>query len=189
MVVKNNPDHRFSLTGEGPLESPNPTVQVSREATIVDQNSRFRILFGTLPGDHLDPPLIRFLDGGIHDHEKPPAARIPESGPLVYCVCPRVFQVGITRSEGDRWLVKLHPLTDACPAFNPILRQHGLTPREKEICCKVRQGLTNQEIASQLCISVHTAKTHLKNIYGKLNISNRPLLVSLLNRDAHHPLH
>jgi LuxR family maltose regulon positive regulatory protein len=34
-------------------------------------------------------------------------------------------------------------------------------------------GLTNQEIAQALCVSVNTVKTHLSNIYGKLGVHSR----------------
>ncbi len=48
-----------------------------------------------------------------------------------------------------------------------------LTLREKEILFHVVSGMTNKEISSELTISVHTVKTHMYNIYKKLNISNR----------------
>lgn len=34
-------------------------------------------------------------------------------------------------------------------------------------------GLTNPEIAQELFVSVNTVKTHIKNIYRKLNVNNR----------------
>ena len=48
-----------------------------------------------------------------------------------------------------------------------------LTLREKEILLHVALGMTNKEISGELAISIHTVKTHMYNIYKKLNISNR----------------
>ena len=48
--------------------------------------------------------------------------------------------------------------------------QGTLSDREKEIICYVVKGMTNKEIAEQLCISVHTVITHRRNISKKLQI-------------------
>ncbi len=48
-----------------------------------------------------------------------------------------------------------------------------LTPREAEILAPLAVGATNDEIADKLCISPHTVKTHLYNIYQKINVPNR----------------
>ena len=48
--------------------------------------------------------------------------------------------------------------------------QDALSDREKEIICYVVKGMTNKEIAEQLCISVHTVITHRRNISKKLQI-------------------
>ena len=50
---------------------------------------------------------------------------------------------------------------------------HLLTPRETEILTKIAQGSTNDEIAEELCISRHTVKTHLYNIFKKINVPSR----------------
>ncbi len=47
---------------------------------------------------------------------------------------------------------------------------NSLTDREKEIVGCVARGLANKEIADQLCLSVHTIKTHRRNICAKLGI-------------------
>jgi len=182
LVLKEGLNNRVSTTDEDPLESQTPMVQVTRDSRIVDQNPKFRKLFKSVPGDNLGSSLTRFLESGIRDYEKSSNLRTLERNAFWYCRCPSVFQVDITRRKDDLWLLELHPLSDPCPAFSPILKQFGLTPKEKEICCRVRQGFDNQEIASQLYISFHTAKTHLKNIYRKLDIPNRPRLVSFLNK-------
>lgn len=48
-----------------------------------------------------------------------------------------------------------------------------LTEREKVILERVAHGESNREIASNLCISEHTVKNHLKNILQKLHLDNR----------------
>ena len=48
-----------------------------------------------------------------------------------------------------------------------------LTRREIEILPLLAQGLSNRKIAARLCIAPVTVKTHLQNIYKKLNTRNR----------------
>ena len=48
-----------------------------------------------------------------------------------------------------------------------------LSERELEILRLVDAGLTNQEIAVQLVITLGTTKWHLNNIFGKLGVDNR----------------
>lgn len=50
----------------------------------------------------------------------------------------------------------------------------GLTFREKEVIDLVARGLPNDEIADQLFINPKTVRNHITNIFGKLNIKNRP---------------
>jgi len=49
----------------------------------------------------------------------------------------------------------------------------NLTKREREILLKIFSGKSNQEISDELCISYHTVKTHLYNIYRKINTPDR----------------
>jgi LuxR family maltose regulon positive regulatory protein len=48
-----------------------------------------------------------------------------------------------------------------------------LTPRELEVHGLLAQGLTNDEIARQLYISLSTTKVHVKHIYEKLGVRSR----------------
>jgi LuxR family maltose regulon positive regulatory protein len=57
------------------------------------------------------------------------------------------------------------------PHYQPLL--DPLTPREDEVLDLVAGGLSNQEIADQLIISLATVKRHVYNIYGKLGVKHR----------------
>ena len=48
-----------------------------------------------------------------------------------------------------------------------------LTPRELEVLRLLARGLSNREIASELGVSEHTAKTHVGHILGKLDVRDR----------------
>jgi DNA-binding NarL/FixJ family response regulator len=54
-----------------------------------------------------------------------------------------------------------------------------LTRREKEVLALIAEGLTNQEIANQIFVSVSTVDTHRKNLLQKLNAKNTAALVKL----------
>jgi len=53
----------------------------------------------------------------------------------------------------------------------------GLTEREREVLTLIAEGLTNQEIAGRLFISIKTVQTHRAHIMEKLNLHDRTELV------------
>lgn len=55
----------------------------------------------------------------------------------------------------------------------------GLSEREKDVIEKVFEGLSNQEIADSLFISIKTVETHLGNIYRKAGVKNRKQLLTV----------
>ena len=48
-----------------------------------------------------------------------------------------------------------------------------LTEREGEVLRLLAAGLSNQEIAEKLVISLSTIKTHITRIYSKLDVASR----------------
>jgi DNA-binding CsgD family transcriptional regulator len=84
-------------------------------------------------------------------------------------------------SERDRaLLVLLRPhlhqaYLDAECRRHPIPR---LTPRQWELLRLLAAGHTNTQIARRLGISEATVRTHLENIYGKLQVSSRTAAVT-----------
>ncbi|MCB0406996.1 MAG: helix-turn-helix transcriptional regulator [Bdellovibrionales bacterium] len=57
------------------------------------------------------------------------------------------------------------------------LSSFDLSKAEKKIISMVLEGLTNAQIADKLCISRHTVKTHLNNIYKKIPPELKRLLL------------
>lgn len=68
----------------------------------------------------------------------------------------------------NRWIPETRRAMDSEPDSATLL-----TRREKEVLKLVATGASNEEIASSLAISFHTVKTHLTNIFKKLNLPNR----------------
>lgn len=52
-----------------------------------------------------------------------------------------------------------------------------LTEREGMVLAYMEEGLTNKDIAAAMYVSLSTVKTHINNLYRKLNVSNRVLAI------------
>lgn len=57
--------------------------------------------------------------------------------------------------------------------INQINQFNSLTRREKDVLLLVTQGESNKSIAEKLVLSEVTVKSHLCNIFKKLNVTNR----------------
>ena len=88
------------------------------------------------------------------------------------------------RPEYVRRLLAAFPFDDAGQAAPPATRVGGsrlaepLSIRELEVLALVAKGLTNQEIAARLYLSLHTVKAHARSIYAKLGVSSRTQAVA-----------
>lgn len=78
-----------------------------------------------------------------------------------------------TRSLITRYVLP-RPASDAVPEALA-----DLTEREREVLLLVARGRSNDDIAAELFISPHTAKTHVKRIMMKLAAHDRAQLVIL----------
>lgn len=88
-----------------------------------------------------------------------------------------------SRTEGEAIVYGLHKRT----RFESSPRETGtgdsrleepLSTRELEVLGLLSRGRTNSEISAELFISVGTVKTHVNNIYRKLEVRNRTEAVS-----------
>ena len=79
--------------------------------------------------------------------------------------------------DGDWWLsreVMIKCILEGTDEHKASRRGNEiLTSRQIEILAQVAVGASNDEIAERLCISPHTVKTHLYNIFKKTKVTNR----------------
>lgn len=92
--------------------------------------------------------------------------------------CPRpVFVKGIKSIlAGELWFSRkamTQLLLEQKGAAAGLGMAAPLTTREKEILFCIASGASNDEISCDLNISPHTVKSHVYNIYKKINVPNR----------------
>ncbi len=83
--------------------------------------------------------------------------------------------------DGEYWvsrdvLIECMLQTERMDRMSPVdvrKRPGDLTGREVEILAMICKGSNNNDIADQLYISTNTVKTHIYNIYRKINVPNR----------------
>ena len=88
---------------------------------------------------------------------------------------------------GELWLsrqqlvdvIRLLSNVDLTDGVDIWKRIPSLTEREHTVLMRLLQGLSNQEIADALSISVGTAKVHVKHVFSKLGVHRR---IELLTR-------
>jgi DNA-binding CsgD family transcriptional regulator len=54
-----------------------------------------------------------------------------------------------------------------------VVERLGISKREQEVLDLISKGLSNQEIADKLFVSINTVKTHSSNLFQKLDVSRR----------------
>ncbi|MFK7900054.1 MAG: response regulator transcription factor [Cyclobacteriaceae bacterium] len=77
---------------------------------------------------------------------------------------------------GSKWGFKKRPIkTISTSTTVPIDLAHkfGLSKREIEVLQLISDGYSNQEIADRLYVSLSTVKTHVSNVFSKLDVQRR----------------
>lgn len=102
----------------------------------------------------------------------------PGMARLLYEALARGIEPAYTRQ-----LLAAFPTDDPETAVSPPLPAadellEPLSERELEVLRLIAEGLTNQETANRLYLSLHTVKVHARNIYGKLGVRNRTQAVA-----------
>jgi len=81
-------------------------------------------------------------------------------------------EAAITPSLGGRMLEEFRRLSTQADRLPPD-DIASLTRREQEVLSLAAEGATDKEIAQTLTLSIHTVKSHIRNILSKLHLSHR----------------
>ena len=65
--------------------------------------------------------------------------------------------------------------------IDQICETYRLTPREKEFIELIYRGKSNREIADMLFVSESTVKTHIYNIFRKMDAKSRVEVICIIN--------
>ena len=89
-----------------------------------------------------------------------------------------------TRDAHDEQRAAEHAEDEATPASSPdrcaqLADAHNLTAREQEILAYLAEGHSGAYISDVLFISPNTVRTHIHNIYRKLDVSSREDILRL----------
>lgn len=102
------------------------------------------------------------------------------SGPLLPEPLIRHLQAG-TAYQGKRLSVRMHEAGDLrLLDLRPVPASGRLSPREAEIAHRFSEGASYKEIARDLGIAPATARHHLREIYRKLEVSDKAALAQKL---------
>ena len=92
-------------------------------------------------------------------------------------MAPMLMQLAAS-GHWPEYIGKLLSSLDSDSASQSTLYVDPLTERELEVLYLVAAGLTNQEIANELVVSLGTIKTHINHIYRKLDAHSRTQAVA-----------
>jgi len=81
-------------------------------------------------------------------------------------------EAALTPVLAGRMLEEFRRLSQQAPQL-PAGEAVVLTPREQEVLTLAAEGRADKEIAEALCLSLHTVKSHMRNILAKLHVSSR----------------
>jgi len=88
------------------------------------------------------------------------------TGPEVVAALERVMSGEVVILPGDHE-------TSAGGAGDWPGRSVGLSPREAEVVALITQGLSNQEIADRVFLSINSVKSYIRNAYRKIGVERR----------------
>ncbi len=84
------------------------------------------------------------------------------------------------RVELSPKMANVHSIEEKC---DRLAKRYKLSPKEREIVSLLEQGNSTEDVTNMLYISIYTTRTHIRNIYAKLDVHSRQELSDLLNAE------
>ena len=140
---------------------------------------------GTVPGETASPVsgVVRLL---IRTHT-PIASSIDRTlvcgSDRFHCMLKPCLLTGLSTDIHTLYLLRISKESGVGISVPPsVVKQYGLTNREKEIVDLLISGYKTEQISKALYISRSTVKNHISNIFRKMDVSSRVELMGKLNQ-------
>ena len=101
------------------------------------------------------------------DFDQPMAILLQDLIPTLASRPLRLYSSTLLQSFPSGLFLELHSDSEAMVFIEPLSQQ------ELRVLCLIAAGMSNSDISRELVVSTNTVKTHVKNIYRKLNINSR----------------
>ncbi|RFU23057.1 DNA-binding response regulator [Geodermatophilus marinus] len=134
-------------------------------------------------GDAPDPELVDVLRAGVRGYlpRRLTARRLVDGVRAL-----ARHEAALDTAAADR-LVRYLADGSGSPR-RPVRALDQLTGRQRDVAVLVAEGLSNEEIAAQLFVSLPTVKSHLTGALRRLEIRTRTQLAILVNREGLGPV-
>ena len=120
----------------------------------------------------------------------PVRARMPEARiVLMTTLDADRFAVHAKAAGADAFVRKSAPVAELLAAIygRAVTETRGrlgaarLSPRERDVGLRIASGSSNEQIASELGVSINTVKTYVSRLFSKFGVANRVQLANALN--------
>jgi DNA-binding NarL/FixJ family response regulator len=134
-------------------------------------------------------PDAKVIAMGVSENDEPTIVACAEAGVTAYHLRSESFndlllmirniRHGDTGCPPRVGAILLRRLSILAAERQPEPEELVLTAREIQILRMLEKGLSNRDIADQLCIALHTVKNHVHSVLGKLGVSSRAQAVAV----------
>lgn len=120
----------------------------------------------------------------------PVRARLPEARIVLMTTFDADrFAVHAKAAGADAFVRKSAPVAELLAAIygRAVTETRGrvgaarLSPRERDVGLRIASGSSNEQIASELGVSINTVKTYVSRLFSKFGVGNRVQLANALN--------
>ena len=181
---------KYRMLADALADTPTAIALVNADHRVIYRNDAFGKLLDIDAGRKLNKRLSELMRSQSESSNPQTTVDINLSGlhdiPFIQLE-QGVFRLTSSRVESpdgdeDCRLIRLKPAVDPYSQMTIVMQTAGLTGREREIACMVKDGMTDAEISLRLFIAESTVRNHLKSIFKKLKVDRRSKVVAKLSQ-------
>lgn len=178
---------RYRSFADSLADIASPIVLINEQGKRVYQNRAYEALFPDYAfNDWLPDELIEMVREEIERFGEGTFQGEPTKFPFLHLAQDpyrlSVAKIEVEDGEEAVWMLRLDLTVDDYSRFIQQLQERGLSPKEVEVCLLMKDGIAPRKVAERLCVSYYTVRSHLRNIYQKLDINTQAQLISYLNQ-------